>query len=79
MQETPSLSEAGTPKSHGLIVTESCGRLKDHKTNDYQTMFVFLYFNFVRVFFASSAPENFESNSRARLSSFLASSLSPFL
>jgi hypothetical protein len=40
---------------------------------------VFLYFNFARVFFASSAPENFGSNSRALLSSFLAGSLSPFL
>ena len=38
-----------------------------------------LYCNLARMFFASSAPENFGSNSRAFLSSFFASSLSPFL
>ena len=37
------------------------------------------YFNFSSTFFASSAPENFVSSSRAFFNSLFASSLSPFL
>ena len=62
-------------RSHRVI--QSTKRLQDY--NDYQTMVVFLYFNFASVSFASSAPENFGSNSSALLSSCFASSLSPFL